>query len=476
MKQVMNFIKSEEGWLVIIASTILVTLLCWMGGAVGTLLAIGVLGHADVGRFTEDALGLQDAEANSPELIRRYINRTIKEQSPTSTPLDTVFRHISQESGDKGAMNGRGERSMEYEYYAIDTKPVESELTTAYTLVTGASQATLAVDNPKIFSRRDTILVRGVSGYEVGTTTLSNRPLMLWVQDKTSDGKLVVRALNGKHISDGVMEVPAIALDKKLFRMGRAHNEFEVQTTPFGAWPNKYRNYCQIFKCQVEASTMFQLQSTEVNWTPSLNERLAIQDMRMTTEASFLFGEKSRFMAPYSSDADKEGYVYTTGGIVQNIKKTIDYDSSVGITEAFFSRALKNIFTGNGGSPTRVAFMGSGFTERVNNITSVQRQLGAKDHAVAWGIKWDEISSPFGTLLCKRHEVLDMYGWEDLCIVLDIENVSKVTYSGLECMVLDLKKSGQSNVDAAVLTEVAGTELYYPSTHAILKPATFSLL
>ncbi len=476
MKNLMKLFKYEGFYLTVILTLLLSVFAVWLSIAMGLLMAIGVLGTNDVGRFTEDALSLQGAEANSPDLIRRFINQTIKEQSPTSTPLDTIFRQLSLKEKEKGAMNGRGERSMEYEYYAIDTKPVESTLTTAYTLVTGASTATITVDNPKIFSKRDTILVRGVSGYELGTTTLSSRPLILWVEGKTSDGKLEVRALNGKYISEGVMEIPALSSGWSLFRMGRAHNEFEVQTTPFGAWPNKFRNYCQIFKCQIEAGTIFQLQNKELNWTPSLNERLAIQDMRMTTEASFLFGEKSRFLAPYDSDADKEGYVYTTGGIVHNIKKTIDYDATNGITEEFFSGALKNIFTGNGGSRERVAFMGSGFTEKVNNINSVQRQLGAKDHAIAWGLEWDEISSPFGKLMCQRHEVLDLYGWEDLCIVLDMNNIAKVNFSGLERMVLDLKKSGQSNVDAAVLTEVAGTEVYYPSTHAIIKPSSFSLL
>lgn len=254
MNKFMKLLKSEDFYLVLILSLLLSATAIWLSAALGMLMAIGVLGTNSVGRFTEDALSLQNAETNSPDMIRRFINQTIKEQSPTSTPLDTIFRDLANtKNKDKGAMNGRGERSMEYEYYAIDTKPVESTLTSAYTLVTGASSATIEVDNPKIFSKRDTILVRGVSGYEIGTTTLSNRPLILWVEGKTSDGKLEVRALNGKYISEGVMEVPALASGLSLFRMGRAHNELEVQTTPFGAWPNKFRNYCQIFKAQVEA-------------------------------------------------------------------------------------------------------------------------------------------------------------------------------------------------------------------------------
>lgn len=455
--------------------------LCALFGVIdasGVLMAEGVAGHEGTGKFEDGIQTIEGAEENAPELIKKYLNKKLKEQNPTSTPLDTIFREVESDRGEKGAMNGNGERSMVYEYYAIDTKPVESSVKTGYTKVENAETAELTVETPGIFSRKDTIIVRGVSGYDPGETTESGRPLVLWVQNKTSDGKLVVRALNGKsigNVASGRKEVPAIPAGAKLYRTGKAHHELDVQTVPFSAWPNKTENYCQIFKTQVEAGVIYQLQNKEFNWTPSINERLAMDDMKMTTEASFLFGEKSKIYAPYNMDADESGYIYTTGGVVHEIKKAIDYDKTSGISEKFFSGALKSIFTGNGGSRRRIAFMGSGFTENVNNIDSVKRQLGAKEHAVAWGMDWDEIVSPFGSLLCMRHEVLDLYGWEDLCIVLDINNVSKVSFSGLERMVLDLKKSGQRNVDAAVITEIAGTEVYYPSTHAIIKPQGFDL-
>lgn len=454
---------------------------CAMLGVIdasGVLLAESAAGHEGVGKFGEDIQTIESAEENTPDLIKKYLNKKLKEQNPTSTPLDTIFREVETDRGEKGAMNGSGDRSMVYEYYAVDSKPVQSAVKTLYTKVEGSETAEIEVEIPALFSKKDTIIVRGVSGYEPGETQESGRPLILWVQDKLSNGKLVIRALNGKtigQVSSGRREVPSISAGAKLFRSGKAHHELDVQTTPFSAWPSKTENYCQIFKTQVEAGVIYQLQNKEFNWTPTINERLAMDDMKMTTEASFLFGEKAKTYAPYSNDADANGYIYTTGGIVHGIKKKIDYDKTNGINEKFFSSALKSIFTGNGGSRKRVAFMGSGFTENVNNIDSVKRQLGAKEHAVAWGMDWDEIVSPFGSLMCMRHEVLDLYGWEDLCIVLDINNVSKVTFSGLERMVLDLKKSGQRNVDAAVITEIAGTELYYPSTHAIIKPKDFDL-
>ena len=478
MKMTFKFLKEKADMQSLIS--LLLLLAGTMAGifAPGLLLAVGIAGSDGVGRFDDGIATLDEANENSPDMLRAFINKVVKEQNPTSTPLDTIFREVAAVRGEKGAMNEKGERSMVYQYYAIDSKPVRSYVKTAYNKIESAVTAEIEVENPKIFSRKDTIIVRGVSGYNPGESTPSGRPLILWVEKRLNNGKLLVRAINGKTIGEpnsGISEIPDIPANAPLFRSGRAHNELDVQTAPFNAWPNKTTNYCQIFKAQIEAGSIFQLQEKELRWTPNQNERLAINDMKMTTEAAFLFGEKAIFRAPYDSDSDAEGNIYTTGGIVHEIKRTIDYDKENGISEKFFNATLRNIFTGNGGNPTRVAFMGSGFTEMVSNIESVKRQIGAKDQNVVWGIRWDEITSPFGSLLCKRHEVLDIYGWEDLCIVLDMDNVAKVTFSGLERMVLDLKKSGQRNVDAAVLTEIAGTELYYPSTHAIIKPTGFDL-
>jgi len=455
----------------------LFTLVCAMAGFIDTgyLLAEGVAGTDSVGKFEEDTASNAMADENSPQLLRKYINQKIVEHNPESTPLYTIFKEIENKRIDNGEMKGNGLKSMIYDYYAVDTKPVKDSIKTAYAYVAGAETATIEVATPKMFSKRDTITVRGVAGYD-GSTVSTTKPLALWVESKTADGKLVVRALNGKTIgteSDGKKEVPGIAAGKTIYRLGRAHDELEVMTSPFTAWPSKVENYCQIFKAQINAGSIYQLQAKELNWTPKDNERIALDDMKRTMEASFLFGQKSKIAV--SLDDDRSGFVYTTDGIVPLLTNVIDFDGT-SFNQAFFNSMERSVFTGNSGSSKRFMFMGSGFTEKVSNLSDIQRQIGAKETSRVYGMDFNEIISPFGSLLTKRHELMDMYGYEDCAIILDINNVSKVNFSGVERSILDLKKTGKLNADAAVITEIAGTELYYPKTHALVKPSTFTTL
>jgi hypothetical protein len=58
--------------------------------------------------------------------------------------------------------------------------------------------------------------------------------------------------------------------------MGRAASELDVQSPQFEALPKKSRNLCQIFKMQVEQSTLQRLANKEVGWTMSDQEEAAI--------------------------------------------------------------------------------------------------------------------------------------------------------------------------------------------------------
>ena len=74
--------------------------------------------------------------------------------------------------------------------------------------------------------------------------------------------------------------------------MGRAASELDVQTSQFEALPVKSQNYCQIFKMQIEQSTLLKMANKEVEWDFSDQEEVAIYDMRLSMEKSFLFGIK----------------------------------------------------------------------------------------------------------------------------------------------------------------------------------------
>jgi hypothetical protein len=62
-------------------------------------------------------------------------------------------------------------------------------------------------------------------------------------------------------------------------------------------------------------------------------------------------------------------------------------------------------------------------------------------------------------------ETFDLCGHSDDGIIIDPEYLQKYSHIPFSAMVLDLKKSGQRNTDAVVLTEASCLVLRYPEAH-----------
>jgi hypothetical protein len=181
-------------------------------------------------------------------------------------------------------------------------------------------------------------------------------------------------------------------------------------------------------------------------------------------EGSFLFGRKGKFW-----DSKKNTEVYTTGGIVNQIKNeyTLD-DTSEDGTKALIA-LQKKIFTGNSGAKERFVFAGSEFVEKLSTIATVQKQIEAGNTEVVWGITWKKIESNFGTLLLIHHELLNEYGWSDKAIVIDPQYLKKWQLSNFERKEYDGKELAIMNGNFTVCSEVCGVAVYNPDVHAVIK-------
>ena len=82
-----------------------------------------------------------------------------------------------------------------------------------------------------------------------------------------------------------------------------------------------------------------------------------------------------------------------------------------------------------------------------------------------WGIDFTELHSKFGTLLVMLSEVFDECEMADNGIIIDPEYITKYSPCPFTTQRLDLKASGQRNVDAIVLTEASCLVLRYPKAH-----------
>lgn len=390
----------------------------------------------------------------SPDLLRNAIDRRIVKVRPMSTPVDQLTRCAAS----------RHATAMTVEYYSVDTKQTQATLLEASTnngkdRGDGFVSAILKTSADTIFDVSETVLVPSVTGTasEGGVTV----PLMLYVVSRPSDGGVEVVALNGPSrttIDQVLHEVPLLQQGTALVRMGRAATELDVQTAQFSAMPRKASNNCQIFKMQVEESTMAKLAGKEAGWSFSDQEEAAIIDMRLGMEKSFIFGSRGKYFDPVKNEN-----VYFTGGIWGQAPRSAELDLDT-LTEGDLIDLCSKAFTGNNGSKRKILIAGTRLMEALSKL-QYSKVLSAGETRVKWGIEFKEIVSNFGTLYVLHSEVFDACGHAGDGFILDPNYLTKYVHVPFQAEKLDLRASGQRNTDAVVLTEASCLVLRYPQAH-----------
>lgn len=390
----------------------------------------------------------------SPDLLRNAIDRRIVKVRPMSTPVDQLTRCAAS----------RHATAMSVEYYSVDTKQTQATLLEASTnngkdRGDGFVSVILKTSADTIFDVSETVLVPSVAGTasEGGVTV----PLMLYVVSRPSDGGVEVVALNGPSrttIDQVLHEVPLLQQGTELVRMGRAATELDVQTAQFSAMPRKASNNCQIFKMQVEESTMAKLAGKEAGWSFSDQEEAAIIDMRLGMEKSFIFGSRGKYFDPVKNEN-----VYFTGGIWGQAPRSAELDLDT-LTEGDLIDLCSKAFTGNNGSKRKILIAGTRLMEALSKL-QYSKVLSAGETRVKWGIEFKEIVSNFGTLYVLHSEVFDACGHSADGFILDPNYLTKYVHVPFQAEKLDLRASGQRNTDAVVLTEASCLVLRYPQAH-----------
>lgn len=424
------------------------------GGVLAMALISGVEGgkHVVNGPLTIDAV-----QESGNGMLLNEIDKQIVKIRPMATPIDQLSR----------CAGAKSTGSMVVDYYNVDTKETKCELIESYMEPEAGEanedslRASLNTSNNDMFDVSDTILIPGISGYAEDGVTASKNDLVLYVQSKNEDGKLNVLAVNGKKIGYVERCVPSLTSGTILIRMGRAATELDVQSPQFEALPQKAQNNCQIFKMQIEQSTLQKIANKEVNWTMSDQEEAAIYDMRLGMEKSFLFGVKRKIY-----DFKKKEWVLFTGGIWYQAGKDFSLDLSK--KENGVIDMMRNAFTGNAGSKRKILIGGSQLIGELNKL-NYSRVVNNTDTTSKWGIDFSEICSNFGKLYILLSEVFDDCGMADCGLIVDPEYIQKYSHLPFGTEALDLKGAGVRNTDALVLTEASCLVLRYPKAHMRVK-------
>lgn len=434
------------------------------GGAAATEGVSGGNAPAGVQVATPErsVLEAMDYRKWSPDLIKDDVDQNVVQIRPYANQLDTILRYL----GTKYIT------TFEFEYYSISSRDVSDKIK-AFTPNTNTSKdgcsANIKVGNWANFDKTDTIYVPSVAGAD-------GKPLVLYVygKDETNQVLNVTCSDTQAESVSGGYQVPTIpltytptgasaAVETEIYAMGRAALESDVLSPAVEFLPDKTRGYCQRFMFQISESNYAKMASKEVKWDLSEIEEEALFDYRRRMEASFLFGHMGKIKIPNTNK-----YVYTTGGIVDQITNVYTLNSAAADGNKEVVDMTKHIFMGNSGAKERFAFAGSEAVAKISKMNGVVKQQDAVKTEVIMGITWSKMVSNFGTINLAHHEILDEYGFSDKLIVIDpqflrkyqIENFSKENHNGRELLV--------TNGEIVVFNESAGVAVLNPNAHCIV--------
>lgn len=413
-------------------------------------------GAANAGIHVADGpLTVNTIKDASPDLLLNEVEQRVVRVRPMATPVDQISRMLG----------ARPAQSMVVDFYSVDTKPTEARvesfkpITGSGAFFDGRPMFHLTTNDDAIFAPTETILVPDIAGAHDDGEKMQNRvALVLYVESRASQGGFNVVAVNPAYSDDGDM-MTDLEKNTRLIRMGRAASELDMQTDQFESLPVKGSNNCQIFKAQIEESTIVSMTRKEVGWSFSDQEEVAVMDLRMGMERNFLFGTKSRFVNRRTGDE-----TLLTEGIWTQARGCFVLPEGKLVTSSLVSM-MRCAFTGTAsGSTRKILFAGSGLIERLNALEPY-RIVGATEYVTRWGIDFSEINTKFGSLYVVHSEVFDSCNHENDGLIVDPAYITKYTFMPMSVESLDLRGSGVRNVNATVITEASCLVLRHPHTH-----------
>ncbi len=412
----------------------------------------------------------------------KQINKTIVEMKFTGTPIDQILRNASFNKSD----------SIIVKYYSVGQRPLTAVVSQQFTAMTNDTPQALDLEDNSILGAMDTCLLidkngEFIQGYVPGTenTLDPTRPLMIRVSGVNSEtNKPLVYAINGKKSSTNKMTmIPQLEVGTTILRMGRAAAEKDVQTGRYYILPEPEEQYCQRFIMQVEQTVYDRFSKTEVDWSFTRVERMAMEDMRIGMEASGLFGIKSKHQF------NNMGNIYTCEGIWYragkdlelghweavldaNGKPLVDGEYIVQqyvITEDELVDLVGQIIEGAGnGSRTKLVFVDNMIYSALCKIRSTNRVriFDAENNFNKWGLDFQSFQSMGTKLLFYRHDLFNAWKLHGRAFCLDPEYLDKWVFQSWTREEYDLKKLLISNANSVTMEEMSCWTLGFPDAHA----------
>jgi len=290
---------------------------------------------------------------------------------------------------------------------------------------------------------------------------------ILYIESVTiGSSTLAVRSTGG---ATGTENIPAIADQTKITRMGTAFPELGVKNTAVAQSPTSDYNYAQKFITSVVYSNWLMLTQLFTNYSFSMVTNLALQDFRYGQEFAFMFGNRSKFVANKVGGGTET--VNTTGGLTYFIDQEIEYGTGGGdttITESDIVDFTKTMRVGNNGSDTRYLYAGSNFISALNKgVMSDSTRFVQKDYDTVYGLSFTVLYSFFGTINVMYAPLLDQTEFIDRGFLLDMQFIDKFVFQPFKQTNTDLLKLREADAQSVDMLETCGLVVRNIDTHFV---------
>jgi hypothetical protein len=427
--------------------------------AIGVFFSFGTAMGAGIAIATgapiSGTVSTETATAASPELLLTDISKKISKIRPDDLPLDTVLREI-----------GAGEKAQAWkvEFYENTTRGMSIQVNEGGGVSTDATGAVdIAFDDVTHVNVDDVFYVPGI--YANGS---SGAPLRLQVLAKVVSTKtLTCMAINGTVTVDTYPDMPAIANDTVMYRIGNAKNELAAQNTAFQMLPNKAYNYCQIHMSQVEEGVYESMMLKEVDYGLLDFKADSIYDHRLMTELTALYGTRNYLQDPVSGM-----WKHYSGGLKEFAGQAITYSKAATAGDVLSENKIYSIaeqmFADNNGSDSRLLLVGAKLMTNLMTVPTIQKQVEANKTEIKYGVKFNVIDTAYGQFYLKLSKAMGLVGHSYDGFIVDPTKVRRRELKAMAWRELKLKEAGTSLVNAWVLEEAFCPEFRHVNTHATI--------
>ncbi len=419
--------------------------------------------HAEGGTIVYgEAVSLDYALENAPEVVKATIDREVVVIKPHLTPLYTL--------GAQHAKAMKDSKAMVVKYDEVELQGLTTKVNTAFSTA-AQTQAEIDFVNNDLIAINETIIFKGINGYEADGTTLDGGWFIGYVKDKASSGKPIIVPVNG--VSSGAVtnSIPALAKDTVALRGVRTGSEKQSRTAPLAVVPEQKENYLQKMIIETEETTWFKLaqELADVKWTKSDVTDYAIAEHKMTTETDTLLSKKRVLKIANKYNGNKQELTYFQEGIYWQAGKDIDLPKEAGKSDLI--SVMKQAFVGNQSSNTKIGLFGADVIEAINKIPDYDQIIYPGKPGQAFGLDVQKIIYGQYTLMIVHEPAFNDLLMADHGLIIDEAYLYKYT-QGWRTIQLDNLKNGDSDSTSQVLMEAFCYILKNKNAHSRLKLVT----